>query len=273
MAGRMAGSLRGSVIGVLIGVAVSLGVFSAGAQDAPPLSPRCTAPNSDIAAPAPLPGLAGRLANGGQLRILAIGSSATWGVGASARAHAYPAQLKAILQTALRGVDAEIVNRGVSGEVAEASAERLRTEVALQRPDLVLWQVGTNDALSRVSPEEFERTVRDTVEWLKSDGIDVVLVGLQYTPRSVRNDDYQAIREALQRVATSENVLYIRRDDAMAFIAQHYGDADTASDDGLSLGALGYPCLAEHVAHAVIANLFVRGRDLPKDQPPSAPKN
>ncbi|HWG03467.1 MAG TPA: SGNH/GDSL hydrolase family protein [Beijerinckiaceae bacterium] len=261
------------MIGVLTGVALSFGVSSAMAQDPPPLSPRCTAPNSDIAAPAPLPGLASRLANGGPLRILAIGSSATWGIGASARARTYPTQLKAILQSALHGVDAEIVNRGVSGEVAKASAERLRTEVALQKPDLVLWQVGTNDALSRVPPEEFEKTIRDTVDWLKSDGIDVVLVGLQYTPRSVRDDNYHVIREALQRVAAAENVLYIRRDDAMTFIAQRYGNADTSPDDGLSLGDLGYPCLAEHVAHAVIANLFVRGRDLPKDQPQAAPKN
>ncbi len=169
--------------------------------------------------------------------------------------HAYPAQLKTILQAALHGVDAEIVNHGVSGEVAEASAERLRTEVALQRPDLVLWQVGTNDALSRVAPDDFERTVRDTVEWLKSDGIDAVLVGLQYTPPSARNASYSAIRDALQRVAASENVLYIRRDDAMAFIAQHYGNADASADDSLNLGDLGNPCHAEHVAHAVIANL------------------
>jgi lysophospholipase L1-like esterase len=173
----------------------------------------------------------------------------------------------------LRNLNAEITNRGASGEDAQTTAERLRTEVALQKPDLVLWQLGTNDALSRIPPQEFERTVRKTVEWLKSNGIDVVLVGLQYTPSFARDENYFAIREALQRVAVAENVLYVRRYDAMAFIAQHYGNADALSDDGLQLDDLGYQCMAEHVAHAVIVNLFVHGRDLPKDHPVEAPKN
>lgn len=267
MAGRMERSIRGGVIGILVSAAVILGYHPAEAQDAPPLSPSCEAPNADIAAPAPLPGLVEHLAQGGQLHILAIGSSSTWGVGASSRRRTYPAQLKAILQAALHGVDAEIINRGVSGEVAQTTAERLRTEVALQRPDLVLWQLGTNDALSRVPPEDFERTVRTTVEWLKSNNVDTVLVGLQYTPESTRDENYFAIREALQRVAASENVLYVRRYNAMAFIAKHYGNTDLLSDDGLHLDDLGYRCMAEHVAHAVIANLFVHGRDLPKDLP------
>ena len=271
MAGRMEGSVRGGLIGILIGIA-GCGFVPAMAQNAPPLSPSCDAPNADIAAPAPLPGLADRLARGEPIHILAIGSSSTWGIGASSRARTYPAQLKTILQASLHGIDAEIVNRGVSGEIAQATAARLRTEVALQKPDLVLWQVGTNDALSRVPPEDFERTVRTTVEWLKSDDIDTVLVGLQYTPKFARDENYFAIREALQRVAASANVLYVRRYDAMAFIAKHYSNPDLLSDDGLHLDDLGYQCMAEHVAHAVIANLFVHSKDLPKDHAPDPPK-
>jgi lysophospholipase L1-like esterase len=63
-----------------------------------------------------------------------------------------------------------ILNRGVSGEMAEDTAERIRSEVALRDPDLVLWQLGTNDALARIPPQDFEDTVRPTIRWLKENG-------------------------------------------------------------------------------------------------------
>ena len=236
----------------------------------PPLSPQCEAPGSDIAANAPLAHLAERLEKGGPLRILAIGSSSTTGVGASSRRKTYPAQLRGILEAALKGVEAQITNRGVSGEVAATTADRLRMEVALEKPDVVLWQLGTNDALARVSAADFERTVSSTVEWLKGNDIDVVLVGLQYTPKFARDENYFTIRQTLQKVASQHNVLHVRRYDAMQFIARHQpGSESLVSSDDLHLNDTGYKCMAEHVAHAVIANLFVRKKDLPKIEPPS----
>ena len=248
------------IAGRLAAASLSLGFLSAPglrAEDAPPLSAQCQAPAADIAAPAPLPNLAALLASRKKLRILAIGSSSTSGIGASSRSRNYPAQLHDILGKALNGVEVDIVNRGVSGEVAATTAERLRSEVAIQRPDLVLWQLGTNDALSRVPPEQFEQTVRSTVDWLKSDKIDVVLVGLQYTPKFSRDDNYKDIRDVLLRIASSDNVLYIRRYEAMQFIAKARA-APMMSADEFHLNDLGYRCMAEHIAQAVIANLFVR---------------
>ena len=244
----------------------------AGAQTAPPpLSPQCEAPGIDISSSAPLPRLAERLEKGGPLRILAIGSSSTWGVGASSRRKTYPAQLRGILETALKGTEARITNRGVSGELAQTTAERLRAEVALDKPDVVLWQLGTNDALARVSPQDFIRTVTTTLDWLRSGNIDVVLVGLQYTPKFARDESYFAIREALRTVAAEQNVLYVRRYDAMQFIARNNpASSDLVSGDDLHLNDNGYQCMAEHVAHAVIANLFVRKKDLPKPDPGKA---
>ncbi|MFV0279366.1 MAG: SGNH/GDSL hydrolase family protein [Rhodoblastus sp.] len=223
----------------------------------PALSVQCQAPASDIAAPAPLSNFAAVLATRKKARILAIGSSSTYGVGASSRSRNYPSQLREILAKALKGADVEIVNRGVSGEVAATTAERLKTEVALTRPDLVLWQLGTNDALSGVPAGQFVETVRSTIDWLKADKIDVVLVGLQYTPKLARDNNYKEIRDALFKIAAEENVLYIRRYDAMRFIAQARA-APVLAQDEFHLNDLGYRCMAEHVAQAVIANLFVR---------------
>ncbi len=222
-----------------------------------PMSAQCEVPAADIAAPAPLPNVTAILTEKKPLRVLAIGSSSTAGVGASTRSRTYPAQLGDILKRALKGSDVEIINRGVGGEVASTTAERLRSEVAVARPDLVLWQLGTNDALSRVSVEEFDKTVRSTVMWLRENKIDVVLVGLQYTPRFARDDSYIAIRDDLFKIASEENILYVRRYTAMQFIERARNATLTGPDD-LHPNDLGYRCMAEHVAQAVIANLFVK---------------
>jgi acyl-CoA thioesterase-1 len=159
---------------------------------APPMSPPCDVPAMDIAAPATLPNVTAALQRGEKVRILAIGSSSTLGYGASSKDMSYSAQLETILEHALKGVDVVILNREVSGEVAEDTAERIRSEFALREPDLVLWQLGTNDALARIPFQEFEDTVRSAIRWLKANKIDVVLVGVQYTVRLARDANYVA---------------------------------------------------------------------------------
>lgn len=191
------------------------------------------------------------------IRVLAIGSSSTVGVGASSPMRNYPAQLESILEKTFKGLDVVIVNRGVSGEVASATADRLKVQVGLEEPDLVLWQVGTNDALARVPVEAFTATVRDTLKWLREHQIDTVLVGLQYTPRVAKDEHYAAIRAALRDLAAAENVLLVRRFEAMQFI-ERAKEGDLLSADNLHLNDLGYRCMAEHIARAVVVSTFLR---------------
>lgn len=229
----------------------------------PALSPSCQAPAADIASPAPLPHLQADLEARRTIRVLAIGSSSTVGLGASAPAFNYPAQLEAILEQTFKGLDVVIINRGVSGEIASATADRLKTVVALEKPDLVLWQVGTNDALMRVPIEEFKATVIDTVRWLKEREVDTVLVGLQYTLKVSKDEHYKGIRMALRDIATGEGVLLVRRYEAMEFIDK--AKAGTLmSPDELHLNDLGYRCMAEHIARAMVVSAFVKGKATPK---------
>jgi lysophospholipase L1-like esterase len=230
----------------------------------PALSPTCEAPAPDIATPRPLPHLAAALQGRKTVRVLAIGSSSTAGYGASSPSHSYPAQLEAILERAFKGLDVVIVNRGVSGEVAARTAERLKLQVALAQPDVVLWQVGTNDALARVPLEDFTAAVRETLHWLKQYGIDVVLVGLQYTPALSRDPYYTEIRAALRNLAATESVLLVRRFEAMEFIDRAQ-EGQLLSGDDLHLNDLGYRCMAEHIARAVVVSAFMR----PKLAPPT----
>lgn len=221
------------------------------------LSKACDAPAGDIATVAPLPRTVDKLRDRSKLRVLAIGSSSTAGLGASSPSRNYPSQLESILERAFKGLDVAVVNRGVSGEVAAMTAERLKAQVALERPDLVLWQVGTNDALSHVPVESFKATVGDTIRWLKEHGVDVVLVGLQYTFAVAKDEYYTAIRNSLRDLAQERNVLLVRRFEAMEFLDKAKA-GPFISEDGLHLNDLGYHCMAEHVARAMVVSAFLK---------------
>ncbi|HRJ68385.1 MAG TPA: SGNH/GDSL hydrolase family protein [Beijerinckiaceae bacterium] len=255
----MALGVEGSIARCLLvaALAVVMNASALAAGGTPPISSACETPLPDIATPEPLPNLAASLERKLPLKVMAIGSSSTVGIGASAPSRSYPNQLSEILLRNYTDLKLTMVNRGVSGELAAVTAERLRMQVALERPTLVLWQVGTNDALNRVPVEQFVQTVTNHVRWMKSHDIDVVLVGLQYTAKSVRDEHYHAIRHALTELAEREGVLLVRRYAAMEFLEKAKG-TPVLTDDDLHLNDLGYRCMAEHIAHALVVSSFLK---------------
>lgn len=126
------------------------------------------------------------------------------------------------------------------------------------RPTLVLWQIGTADAVASVGVAEFEERVRTTVRLLRKNRIDVILVGLQFTPKFARDAQFFAIRAALDRIAAEENLLYVRRYQAMGFVANTRANQTIMADEDFKMADLGYPCMTEHIAQAVIANILLR---------------
>ena len=103
----------------------------------------------------------------------------------------YTEQIEDILEKAIKGLDVVVINRGVSGELATDAATRIRNEVALHEPELVLWQVGTNDALAYVPLGQLSRRDRRYGEWLKRHQVDVVLAGLQFVKQLEQDEHYR----------------------------------------------------------------------------------
>jgi acyl-CoA thioesterase-1 len=122
---------------------------------------------------------AGRAGSHRPLRVLAIGSSSTLGVGASAPTNAYPAQLAVDLSSQW-GIAAEVRNAGVGGEVSSATLTRLRGELASRLPDLVIWQVGTNDAVAGVDAADFRANLEAGVAAARAQRVPMILVDPQF---------------------------------------------------------------------------------------------
>ncbi|MCL4766599.1 MAG: SGNH/GDSL hydrolase family protein [Hyphomicrobiaceae bacterium] len=190
------------------------------------------------------------------VKLLAIGSSSTVGIGASSPAAAYPVRLESNLEGFLPGFDIQMTNRGVSGETGQGAVERIKLEVAEIDPDLVVWQVGTNDAMARIDEDEFAEMLRSTLSWLAANRIDVVLIDPQYVERLASDEHYTGIVEAISAVARDMRVLLVHRFEAMADLAKQRGNAAFLAQDRFHPNDLGYRCMAEYAARAIAAGIL-----------------
>jgi acyl-CoA thioesterase I len=236
--------------------------YPASAQTAPPaaqgspLSKTCQSGSAALGTESPLPNVAAALAQQRKtLRILTMGAAPGR---VTARGGGYTELIESILENALKGIDVIMINRGVSGELAANAATRMKNEVALDEPDLVLWQVGTNDALAYVDADEFAAIVKDQIAWLKRHKVDVVLVGLQFAPQMLRDAHYIKIRDTLRKVATEENVIVVRFFEAMQIIEQAQREGAIPVADEFERSEAGYNCLAQYVARAITLGVFAK---------------
>lgn len=144
------------------------------------------------------------------LRLVAIGSSSTEGVGASRPALSYVSQLGARL-----GHDwpagTVVINRGVSGNVLSDMVARAPRDVFALNPDVVVVQTGTNDAMRNVPVARYQRQLQQFVAGLQARHIQVILVDNQYLPAQVGSAEYAAIQKATHDVARLNRVALISR--------------------------------------------------------------
>ncbi len=229
--------------------------------------PGCKPATEALTTATPLPNVTAALQQRKTLRILALGASPAAGRGIGRRG--YTSMIEKLLEGAVKGVDVVMINRGVSGELAANAAHRMQAEVALNEPDLVLWQVGTNDALAYVPVAEVEETVRDAIEWLRAHKIDVILVGLQFVDPRLRDAHYIAVRDGLRALAAKENVIMLRRDEAMQIIGQT-PDSSESFGENVERNEASYSCLAQYVARAITLAVFGKALRQQLQSPPPA---
>lgn len=188
---------------------------------------------------------------GTPLRVLAIGSSSTEGVGASSAQFSYPAQLEAELSHRLAGAPVTVVNAGIGGEKADATLARLKTSVAAGGFDLVLWQVGTNDAIAGGDIGRFRAMVREGIGAVKSAGLGLMIIDQQYFPTIKDTIRYRSFLSAVREEAGAARVPVFHRYDMMRAWLDAGGaerlDAALAPDR-FHMNDAGYACLAQKLA-------------------------
>jgi lysophospholipase L1-like esterase len=188
-------------------------------------------------------------------KVLAIGSSSTAGIGASSPTRTYTARLEVDLEQALTGTDFDVVSHGLGGEVAQGAADRMKREVEEVKPDLVIWQVGTNDAFRHVAIDSFKNCLRKTLACLKEQRVDVILINPQYGDQLIKDAYYEDMVNAIAEVARDADVLLVDRFQLMRKLQREHGDRLYLSADNLHMNDEGYRCLAEELTATIIKAL------------------
>lgn len=190
------------------------------------------------------------LQGGKPITIVAVGSSSTAGAGASSPAASYPSRLEALLKQQFPKARLRVINRGVNGEEAEQMLARFERQVIAEKPDLVLWQVGTNAVLRDLARTAEAKQIRQGIARLKSTGADVVLVDPQYVPAVLAKTDAELMVDLIAVEAREAGASVFRRFDLMRdwHNAEHLPFTAFVSADGLHMNDWGYDCMARNLA-------------------------
>jgi lysophospholipase L1-like esterase len=232
--------------------AQTLGAAPAAATNAGPPA-ACNVTLDQVRLDLPLAHTARVLASGKPLKIVALGSSSTYGAGASTSAASYPSRLADELARRFPGHEITILNRGVNGNEAADMLARLDTAVIAEKPDLVLWQVGTNSVLRDKPLQPHAPLLHEGLARMKATGADVVLIDPQYAPRVISKPGCQGMVSLIATAAKAEHVGVFHRFELM----RRWRETEQlpfetfVSTDGLHMNDWSYACLAKALGVAI----------------------
>jgi hypothetical protein len=224
-----------------------LAVMSARAEDVPQ---SCDVPAYLLTSESALPKVADAVKSKRPLEILVIGSRSSTITGTDGSA--YPARLQAALQEKLPSIP---VNVSVEIQVKKTAEEVTAGLVKLlegKKPTLVVWQTGTVDAMRSVDPDDFRAAVDEGVAAVQKAGADIVLLNLQYSPRTETMISAPPYLDNMRVVAQHHDVPLFDR----FAIMRHWNDSGDfdlfSTSHGIDLARRVHDCLGRALSIFVI---------------------
>ncbi len=214
---------------------------------------KCLAIGQRLTEAAPLARTAAVLQANGPLRVVAIGSSSTRGLWQTDSALTYPGMLKSELERLKPGLQVAITNSGRNADTIPGNVARFERDVFAHRPDLVIWQIGTNDVTWLQSSDSLTSKIVEGIRQIKAKGADVVLMDQQYAP-VILASNYSKMQASIAEAAKQENVPLFSRFDLMRRAVEGgLSMSALTSMDGLHSSADGYACTGRGLARAIMA--------------------
>ena len=241
-----------------LGVCALVGSFTANAQATDgttdwsaieaSLSPECRVPFSELFALGPLPRVSASVGQRRALNVLAVGPAAVARTGQPGGLAPFPVRLQRELERLLPGVDVS-VEGGRLREITARGTDAFMNLVGEGEPDLLVWQVGTNDALAHAEIAPFAEALDASLKWLRSQDVDAILVEPPYTSALANDAHFAELVQVIREKARANAATLIRRSAAMRYLE---GRKSEPKQDRFDLQNLGYHCTTEHVGRVVI---------------------
>jgi lysophospholipase L1-like esterase len=158
--------------------------------------------------------------NDHRLTIAVVGTGSSILAGPDGPPSAYPARLEAALKQRLPSVAVKVVTLVRTRQTTEDLAQGMGKLLIDEKPDLVVWQTGTVDAIRRIDPDNFRAALDDGVETLNKGGADAILMNMQYSPRTETMIAVGPYADAMRVVAQQHEVPLFDR----LSIMRHWSD-------------------------------------------------
>ncbi len=236
--------------GVILGLALLAMVSNALAARADDAPASCGVPDSLLATESSLNKVAEAVKAGHPLDILVVGSRSS--TITASEGSAYPARLQSALKEKLPSVAVNLSVELQPRKSAEEAASSLAKLMEDKKPTLVIWQTGTVDAMRSIDPEDFRGAVDEGVVALQSAGVDVVLMNLQYSPRTETMISAPPYLDNMRAVAQQHDVPLFDRF-AMMQNWNEQGEFDLfSSSHGIELAKRVHDCIGRALAKFIL---------------------
>jgi hypothetical protein len=234
-------------------LAASFAAADARAQETPRFRADCRGPNDIVHLDEAMPHLAARIAEKEAVTIVALGSSSTAGAGASSVDFTYPARLEVELKARFPGIPIRVLNRGIGGEDAKEMLDRMERDVAGAKPEVVIWQLGTNAILRDNGIDPEQPLILEGLKRLASMNTDVVLLDPQYAPKVLKDPDAYPMVDLISDIAHEKHINLFRRFALMRYWHETSGVPFETflSPDLLHMNDWSYGCTARYLGAAI----------------------
>ncbi len=193
-----------------------------------------------------------KLRAGETLTVVALGSSSTTGFGTFVSGGTFPDVMKQELLRLRPSARIELINSGRIMDDLSGNVARIDKDVLHYKPDLVVWQIGTNDVVWRGIADNTKEILSNAVKRLKATNTDIVLMDLQYAPLVLASERHTRMEQIITDVAREQNVGQFPRFLLMKR-AIEAGVKGLVWWDGLHNSTEGYKCVGLALAQMIDA--------------------
>jgi len=165
----------------------------------------CRTAEAQVGTSFALPHAAQSVANK-RLNVLVVGAGSSALPGPEGVRKAYPARLQAALAEAMPGTTVTVASDVEPRRSAGQMVRVLPDALSKFKPELVIWQIGTVDAMQGVDPDEFSRALEEGASITRAAGADLILVNAQYSPRTESMIALGTYADLMRRVASQQEM-------------------------------------------------------------------
>jgi hypothetical protein len=186
----------------------------------------------------------------GQVTIVIAGTGSSILTAPDGTALGYPARLQAALAKLWPGTTVKVTNQAKNRQTA---AEMARSFNALGSPlpALLIWQTGTFDAMQGLDPDDFRTALDEGVAMLQARGVDVILMNMQYSPRTESMIAAGPYAEGMRWVSHNREVPLFDR----LAVMKHWSELGTfdlsAATKDVKTAAQVHDCIAQLLADVI----------------------